>query len=345
MKLTRRSVGVCLALTLLLGSTSTLAAKKVRVRIGTVAPRDSLWHETLKRIRQEWQQISGGAIQVTIYAGGTLGDGPELVRKVRAGTLQGVGLSSVGMSRIDMGVSALQVPFMLSSYEELGYVRDRIAPRLERRMEEKGFKVLNWADAGWVYTFATEPITTPTQLRKMKIFTSAGDPETEKLYRELGFQVVPLSLTDLVTALQTGIINAFNLPPLFTLMLQQAFKLADNMVPVRWPPLVAGTVITTKTWEKIPERYRTQLLEAARKAGEEQRGPLRRMETDAIEEIKRRGLKVVELNAEAQAQWQTEAEEAFPRLRDRYAPADLFDLVQKLRDEYRSSRKPQTVQN
>ena len=82
MKLTRRSVGVCLALTLLRGSPSTLAAKKVRVRIGTVAPRDSLWHETLKRIRQEWQQISRGAIQVTIYAGGTLGDGPELVARL-----------------------------------------------------------------------------------------------------------------------------------------------------------------------------------------------------------------------------------------------------------------------
>ena len=246
MKLRRYSVGLCLVLTLLLaGSTPTLAARKIRVRIGTVAPKDSLWHQTLKQIRQDWQRSSGGAIQVTIYAGGTLGDGPEMVRKVRAGTLQGVGLSSVGLSRIDSGVSALQVPMMLSSYEELDYVRDRIAPQLERRIEEKGFKVLNWADAGWVHTFATEPISTPDGLRKMKLFTSAGDPESERLYKELGFRVVPLSLTDLVTSLQTGIINAFNVPPLFAL-LQQSFRVTGNMLPVRWTPLIAGTVISTE---------------------------------------------------------------------------------------------------
>ncbi len=345
MKSTRLSLGVCLAVTLLLaGSPSSLAVRKIRVRIGTVAPKDSLWHETLKQIRQDWQQISGGTVQVTIYAGGILGDGPELVRKVRAGTLQAVGLTSVGMSRIDSGVSALQVPMMLSSYEELDYVRDRIAPRLERRMEEKGFKVLNWADAGWVHTFTTEPITTPDALRKMKLFTSAGDPETESLYKELGFRVVPLSLTDLLTSLQTGIVNAFNAPPLFAL-LQQSFRATGNMLPVRWTPLIAGTVISTKTWEKIPEQYRTALLESAKKAGEEQRSQIRKMGTDAIEEMKRRGLKVVEMDAAGLDLWQSEAEKAYPRLRGRYAPEELIDLVQKLRDEFRSSSNPQPVQN
>ena len=69
------------------------------------------------------------------------------------------------------------------------------------------------------------------------------------------------------------------------------------------------------------------------------------MGTDAIEEMTRRGLKVVEMDAAALDRWQSEAEKAYPRLRGRYAPAELFDLVQKLRDEFRSSRHSQTVQN
>ncbi len=104
-------------------------------------------------MRQEWRSISGGTVQVTIYSGGVLGDETEMVRQIRQGRIQAVGLSSVGLSRIDNGVSCLQVPMMFRSYEELDYVRDRIAPTLERRIEAKGFKVLNWADGGWVHTF------------------------------------------------------------------------------------------------------------------------------------------------------------------------------------------------
>ena len=78
------------------------------------------------------------------------------VRKVNRGQLQAVALSSVGLSRIDSGVACLQLPLLLDSYAELDYVRDRVAAALEQRIEAKGFKVLNWADGGWVYAFAED---------------------------------------------------------------------------------------------------------------------------------------------------------------------------------------------
>ena len=154
--------------------------------------------------RQEWRRISGGTVDVTVYAGGVLGDETDMVRQVRQGRIQAVGLSSVGLSRIDKSVSCLQIPMMFESYAELDYVRDRIAPELERRIEGQGFKVLNWADGGWVYAFSKQPARTPNDLKRMRLFTSVGDPETERLYKELGFQVVPLSLIDMATSLQTG---------------------------------------------------------------------------------------------------------------------------------------------
>ena len=195
--------------------------------------------------------LTGGTVQVTIYSGGVLGDEPEMVRQIRQGRIQAVGLSSVGLSRIDNGVSCLQVPMMFRSYDELDYVRDRVAPTLERRIEAKGFKVLNWADGGWVHTFTKRPARTPDDVRRMKLFTSAGDPETERLYKDFGFQVVPLSLTDMVTSLQTGMIDAFSTVPLFA-QLQESYKLAPHMIDVLWMPLVGGTVISQKTWDQIP---------------------------------------------------------------------------------------------
>ena len=100
----------------------------VRVRVGTIVPKGSLWDESLQYVRQEWRRISGGTVQVTIYSGGVLGDETEMVRQIRQGRIQAVALSSGGLSRIDAGVSCLQMPMMFSTYDELDYVRLRLAP-------------------------------------------------------------------------------------------------------------------------------------------------------------------------------------------------------------------------
>ncbi len=310
------------------------AKNSIRIRIGTVAPKDSLWHDVLKYIKQEWQRITNGEVDVQIYAGGVLGDGPEMVNMVRAGRIQAVGLSSVGLSRIDNSIACLQIPMMFQSFEELDYVRDRLGPRLEMKLEERGFKLLLWAEAGWVHTFAKEPVRTPDELRKMKLFTQADDPDMEKLWKELGFRAIPLSLADLITSLQTDMIDAFNLPPEYAL-LTNAYRQASNMIVVKWTPLVAGAVIDLGVWNNLPEKYRPQMLKAAREAGEKYRDDIRKMGEESILEMKKRGLKIVELDADALAIWQREAEEAYPKLRGRYTPADLFDEALRLRDEFR----------
>jgi TRAP-type C4-dicarboxylate transport system substrate-binding protein len=310
------------------------AQSVVRIRMGTVVPKGSLWDESLQYVRQEWRRISGGAVQVTIYPGAVLGDETEMVRQIRQGRIQAAALSSVGLSRIDNGVSCLQIPMMFSSYAELDYVRSRLAPTLERRIEAAGFKVLNWADGGWVHTFTKKPARTPDDVRRMKLFTSAGDAETERLYNEFGFHVVPLALTDMITALQTGMIDAFSTVPLFA-ELQESYKLAPHMIDVAWMPLVGGTVISQQAWQQIPADRRPAMLEAARSAGERLRADIRAMGDEAVRAMEKRGLTVIRADTAARALWQSSAEHTYSRLRGSYCPADLFDEVLRLRTELR----------
>lgn len=306
----------------------------VRIRMGTIVPKGSLWDESLQYVRQEWRRISGGTAQVTIYSGGVLGDETEMVRQIRQGRIQAVALSSGGLSRIDAGVSCLQMPMMFSTYDELDYVRLRLTPMLERRIEAKGFKVLNWADGGWVYTFTKKPARTPDDVRRLKLFTSAGDPETERLYNEFGFHVVPLALTDLVTALQTGMIDAFSTVPLFA-QLQESYKLAPHMIDVPWMPLIGGTVISQQAWEQIPSGSRAAMLEAAHASGERLRADIRGMGDQAVREMEKRGLVVVRPDTATRAVWKSSAESTYGRLRGSYCPADLYDEVQRFRNEFR----------
>lgn len=307
----------------------------VRIRIGTIVPEGSPWHETLQYLSQGWRKILGPSLTVQILPNGTAGDEHAMVLKMRTGGIQAVGLSSIGLSHIDPAVSCLQLPMLLSSYEELDYVRDGIAAELERRIEQKGFKVVHWADGGWVYVFSIKPAPTPTDLRPMRLFTSAGDPETEKLYSELGFRVVPMPSTDLVYQLQTGKLDAFAMPPLFA-QLQQLYRLAPHMTDVRWTPLVGGTVIRLDVWNRLPREHHDALASVARQAGERLRPDIRRLGDASIGEMQKRGLKVVTVDPNTRRLWEKEAETAYPRLRGRTCPAEIFDRVVRLRDEFRA---------
>jgi TRAP-type C4-dicarboxylate transport system substrate-binding protein len=318
----------------LLTLSPTLARSEVVIKMGTIAPEGSTWHDVLLRIRQEWRRISNGEVELRIYPGGVLGDETEMVRKVQRRGLDGVAISGPGLSRIDDGVDCLHYPLFFESYDELDYVRDRMAPELEARIEAKNFKVLNWSDAGWVHFFTRTEARTPDDIRKMKLWTSAGDPDTERLFKDLGFQVVPLPTTDMLTSLQTGLIDAFDVPPLFAL-LDRSYQQANHMIALDWAPIVAATVVSLRAWERIPESYRKALLAASRRAGEELRDEIRKAGEDAVAEMRSRGLIVVELSAQEVSAWRAEVSSAAPKLRELLGPPELHDEARRYRDEYR----------
>jgi len=333
-----------LALLLLAGTvTPCFSQKTVKIRLGTMAPKGSPWHDALLQMKQDWREISGGKVEVTIYSG-VLGDESKMIRKMRIRQLQAVAISGAALPRIDNGVSCLQIPLLFDSYEELDYVRDRLTPRLERRFEARGFVVLNWSDAGWIHFFTRKPARTPDDLRKLKLLTSAGDPKTERLYKEFGLRVVPLPYTEVLMALETGLIEAVQGPPLYA-MLDQWFGLARNMTELRWAPLVGATVIRKDTWEQIPPAWRTEMLASARTAGDELRDTIRALGEEAVPEMEKRGLTVVHLDEAALHQWRMESEEAHPKLRGVYAPADLFDEAVRLRDEFRQGGSANQARN
>ncbi len=312
------------------------AAGATVVKMGTGAPDGSPWHQILKEMGEKWKESSGGAVTLRIYPGGVLGDEPDLVRKMRVGQIQAAAVTAVGLSDIDDAVAALQIPMMFSSYEELDYVREKIRPTLEKRLESRGFIVLNWGDAGWVMFFATEPVGRPEDLKKMKLFTWAGDANAVDLWKAGGFHPIPLAATDILPGLQTGLINAFDTTPLAALA-NQWFGLAPHMLDLKWAPLVGATVMTKKAWKSIPGASREGVRAAAAEAGERLKGEIRATNDKAIEAMAKRGLTVHPAPPEIVAEWQKAAEEVYPKIRGSIVPADMFDQVRRLRDEYRSA--------
>ena len=258
-----------------------------------------------------------------------------MVKRMRIGQLQAAALSNTGLREIEPGVFCLQIPMMLQSYQELDYVQERLAPLLEKKIEAKGYVVLNWGDVGWVHFFTKAPASRLSDLRKMKLFTWAGDNEELEMWKAAGFKPVPLATIDMLTGLQTGLIDTFDTAPLAALS-NQWFGLAKYMINVKWAPLTGAIVVSKSTWNRIPEAWRPEMLKAARDSGERLRGEVRKSGDEAVAAMQKRGLKVVEADAATLSDWRREAEAIYPKFRGKMVPADMFDEVQRLRDEFRT---------
>jgi TRAP-type transport system periplasmic protein len=314
---------------------ASLSAQTI-IRLGTLVPKGSRWHEILLNMGEEWKKASGGKVELKIYPGGEQGDEPEMVQKLRIKKLQAVALSGAGLSGIDAAVAALQIPMMLSSYDEVDYVRDRISERLEKGLAQRGFIVLNWGDAGWIHFFTKQPASRPEEIRRMKLCVLQGDNSTFELYKINGFQPVSLAATDILTGLQTGLIDAFQAPPLVALS-NQWFGGAKNMLDVPFAELVGATVISKDVWDTIPAPVQKEMMQSARTAGVALREEIRKSEASSIPLMQQFGLNVVHADPKAVAEWRALAEGIWPKLRGQAVPADLFDQVKRLRDEYRKT--------
>ncbi|MBI4820517.1 MAG: TRAP transporter substrate-binding protein DctP [Deltaproteobacteria bacterium] len=312
-------------------------ANKVKVKLGTLAPEGTVWHDVGLRIGQRWAEVDKG-IELKIYPGGVVGDEGDMVRKMRIGQLHAALITGVGLGQIHRSAIALQVPMLIESWAELEYIRERVGPTIEKEMDAAGFIVLGWGDAGWVHQFSKVPAKTPDDFRKLKMFVWSGDPEAEKAWRAAKFNVVPLSVTDVLASLQTGMIESFGTTPLYA-MTSNWYKTAKHMVKVNWSPLNGGIVITKEQWEKIDAGIRPKLMQIAREEGMNLRSDVQKLNESAIGSMKERGLTVVEADAALTAEWKKAAELAYPSIRGNVVPAPLFDEIQRLSKEFRAQPK------
>jgi len=309
----------------------------VTLKMGTLAPEGSSWHLILKDMGEKWKTAPGGGVALKIYPGGVLGDEPVVINKMRIGQIQAGVLTMAGLSHIDNAGFALCFPMMYRSYEELDYVRDRMKPYLEKRMLDRGFVVLNWGDAGWVYFFGKTPIRTPDDLKKMKFFVWAGDNDSVNLWKSAGFSPISLASTDIMPGLQTGLINCFDTTAISALSFQW-FPLAPQMTNVKWAPLIGATVVTKKAWAKVPVAAREAVRAAALEAGERMREEIRSADDKAIGIMKEKGLKVVDVTPEQHAAWQKLFEDSYPKMVDVLTPRESFDMAMKYRGEFRAKQ-------
>lgn len=315
---------------------------QTRIRMATLLPQGSSQHHILEEMGQQWKASTDGAITLTIYPGGTMGSEEDTVRRLRAGQLQAATLSITGLSEIDSSVGAIEkIPMLYHSLDEMEYVRAKLRPQLEQRLEQKGFVVLAWTDAGWIYIFSRQSYTKPQEFRsnKNKVFVTANDEREVEIVNSLGFQAVPLEWPDVLISLKTGLVDTIPVTPFFALA-SQFDSVAKHLLELKYVPLVGAIVMTKKAWDGLTPAQREKVLKGAGDAGSQIQMRSRAESDEAIEAMKKRGLQVQEVSPDLENEWRQFAEKVYPQMRDKMIPADFFDETLTLVADYRAALKP-----
>jgi TRAP-type transport system periplasmic protein len=311
-------------------------AQSVAIKLATVVPEGSIWDKSLKKMGEEWKQASAGRVSLTVFSGGSQGDEPTVLRKMRLGTIQAASLTVVGLANIDASFNVFNIPFFFQSYDELNAVVDKLTPTLKQRADSKGFILLNWGHGGWLQLFSKRPVQSVADLKSIKLYTSAGDDRMTQWYKANGFQPRAMAMTDILTGLTTGMLDGMPTPPLAAMAFQW-YKQTPYMLDIGLSPVVGATVITKTSWNRIAEGDRAKLLQAAAGVETQLRGDVPKQDALAVAMMSQQGLKVTKASG---PEWQQEADALAKTMRGEMVPRDIFDLAVKERDAFRARKPP-----
>ena len=309
----------------------------VEMRAVTLAPMGTSPHVELLKMAEHWQKASGGRVKMNVIASYRAGGEAAIVDKMRVGGIDAALMTVVGLSKIDLGVTAMAtIPMVFQSLDEVDYIEERLGAEVASRFEQKGFVVLFWTDIGWIRHFSVQPLVHPVDLKRMKVFVWAGNPDQVEIMKNWGTNPVSLDPADIFPSLSTGMINLVSATP-FSANAGQYAMVTKHMLEVNWAPLVGGAIVRKQAWDKVPPDCRNELLKVAARVGKTIKTLGRKESDEAVEAMKKKqGLNVYTPSREVNDEWRQVAKSVYPKIRGTMVPVDMFDKVESMLREYRA---------
>jgi TRAP-type C4-dicarboxylate transport system substrate-binding protein len=271
-----------------------LAAAKYEIKFATVAPDGSTWMNEMQSLNDEIMEKTNGEVKFKFYPGGIMGDEKDVLRKMKVNQVQAAGFTSQGLGEIVPEIRLLNLPLLFKSYRDIDTVMEKMSPDLEAMFAKKGYVVLGWPEVGFVYVFTKNRVEAISDLQKTKMWIWGDDTLVSTLFKNLKIVPIPLSLTDVMQSLQTGMIEGVYCSPLSCIAMQWNTKV-KCMLDIKIANVPGGVLINKKSWDAIPENYRAIVKAACSKYFEKLTQLSRKENDDALNVLKKQGVVFTEI--------------------------------------------------
>lgn len=190
------------------------------LKLATIAPEGSSWMKDLRAAGAQIKDRTGGRVNIKFYGGGIQGTDKKVLRKIRIGQLQGGVFTSNSLEERYPDILIYGLPMLFNSQSEVDYVRQRMDPKLAAGLDKAGFESYGFAGGGFAYFMTGKPVAGLGDLRGQKIWVPEGDQTSYVAMQALQLSPVVLPITDVLTGLETGLLDIVATPPVGAVILQ-----------------------------------------------------------------------------------------------------------------------------
>ncbi|MEE8495063.1 MAG: TRAP transporter substrate-binding protein DctP [Xanthomonadales bacterium] len=308
------------------------------LKIATIAPEGSSWMKDMRAGAEAVEERTGGRVKFKFYGGGIQGNDRQVRRKMRTGQLHGGAFSSGGMNGFQKDADLFSLPMMFNTIEEAKYVRKYLEPELRQRLEDAGYVNFGFATAGFGYMMSNRPMSTLADFNGQKIWTPEGDPVGYAALRALGVAPVTMPITDVMTGLQTGLLDSVTVPPVGAVIFQWHTKL-DYITELPLAYVYGAMLIDKRIFSKISTQDQAVVREVME-------GLYRKFDRsgalnndDAMQALLEGGMKRVTADRSEINQWRGIVLDSHRKLaRKGVFDIQLLDRMQELLVEYRAGQ-------
>jgi TRAP-type transport system periplasmic protein len=312
---------------------------KYSFKIASLAPDGSVWVRQFQEFAKEIAEKSNGEIEFRIYPGGIMGDDQAMYRKIRVGQLHGGGFTMTGIADVVPDFRVMAIPFLFQSYEEVNKVRDALVPYFKKKFNETGLEFIAMTEVGFIYAMSTEPMASIDDLKKSKSWAPSGDPVTGTFLSNLGITPIPLTIPDVLTSLQTGLVDTvFN--SLYGSIVMQWFTKARYITDTPFGYAYGVFLLDRKSFSKLPENYAALVHTTAEKYFSTLIDDTRKSNGESRQVLEQNGVTFVQSEPGIVMELQTQRNKTVQMLIGNAFSPEVYNIAAKILEEYRSTHLP-----
>jgi len=310
----------------------------VRIKIATKTPENFKSARLVKQMTQEIEEKTDGNVRFKIYYGGVKGSGGDLLLKMKSGEIQGGEFTAGEASSVLNDLQILNIPLLFKNYEEVDYVLDKIGPYFQKELGKRGYVVLGWLEVGFGYIMSTDPIAGLADLQGKKVWIPQGDPIGQAAFEAMGVSPIPMTISDVMVALQTGQINTVTNSFVGAIALQWYTRIKYiTDIPLLY---IYGLLMITKdAYDTIPVEYRETVNQIVDKTFEELKTDVRKNNLESRETLIKEGIRFVPVSAAQRQELEEVMTGVNKELAGKEFKGEALQQMQEVLEEYRESKQ------
>ncbi|MEW8204382.1 MAG: TRAP transporter substrate-binding protein DctP [Candidatus Thiodiazotropha endolucinida] len=305
------------------------------LKIATLAPDGTNWMKEMRAAAKQIKQQTDGRVKIRFYPGGVMGNDSSVLRKIRIGQLHGGAITGGGLSSIYKDAQVYTLPFQFRNLQEVDAVRQVMDPQIIEGLKKQGYISFGLSEGGFAYLLSNSPVTSTENMKDLKIWIPEGDQVNASMFQELGISPVPLPLTDVLTGLQTGLIDTIASAPVGAIALQWHTRVTYlTQVPLAY--LYATLVLKENAFNKLRQSDQSIVKQTLESAFDRIDRQNRTDNEQAMIALKRQGVEFISPSTVQQQAWEAHAGKTLRKLsKESIFSEQMLNRMQSLIQQYR----------